>query len=72
MKVINLYRYRDEDANIVTPNKRNDNDTPALFRLIADEGKIFTDGITQTPCVDTEDVEKWQEIIDNTGDDFNE
>lgn len=72
MKVIDLYRYRDKDANIVTPNKRNNSDVPSLYRLVADEGKTLTDGITQTVCVDTEDIEKWQEIIDNTGDDFNE
>ena len=39
MQQIELYRYDNTDGSItVTPNKRNDTDTPHAYRLIADEG----------------------------------
>ena len=48
----------------ITPNKRNETDTPSRMRLIADENAILTDGTTETPAVDImlEDVDKWHEI----------
>lgn len=36
-----------------------------MIRLIADEGKVLTDGETTTSCVDVcpaDDVDKWTEI----------
>lgn len=32
------------------------------YRLIADPGKVLTDGRTVTNCIDTETPEQWQEI----------
>ena len=36
------------------------------YRLIADVGKVLTDGVTQTSCIDTEDPAKWTEIDEPT------
>lgn len=32
------------------------------YRLIADAGKVLTDGIITTSCIDTVDPSQWQEI----------
>lgn len=61
MQVITLYKYYREDGGItVSPNKP-DAEYTEMHRLIADEGKILTDGTTQTPCADVEDLEPWYE-----------
>lgn len=35
-----------------------------MIRLIADEGKVITDGTIQTPCIDifAVNLDKWYEI----------
>ena len=35
-------------------------------RLVADPGKILTDGTNQTSCIDTDDPSKWTEIPEPT------
>lgn len=57
-----LYRYKREDGGItVSPNKPECEYTE-LIRLIADEGKILTDGSITTHCIDTETLYQWSEI----------
>lgn len=36
------------------------------YRLIADPGKVLTDGVTITSCIDTTTPEQWQEIDEPT------
>ena len=36
--------------------------TGTAYRLIADEGKVLTNGRTQTACIDTADPSEWTEI----------
>jgi hypothetical protein len=64
MQKVNLYRYEENDTVIITPNKRNETDTPSRMRLIAEEDCMLTDGTMETPAVDVmlEDVDKWHEI----------
>lgn len=64
MQKVNLYRYEENGTVIITPNKRNETDTPSRMRLIADENCILTDGTTETPAVDVmlDEVDKWYEI----------
>ena len=67
MQKVNLYRYDNEDGSVtVTPIQRNPTDPVYKMRLIADEGKILTDGEYKTPCIDCtlEDVDRWYEIND--------
>lgn len=36
------------------------------YRLIADPGKVLTDGVNVTACIDTETPEVWNEIDEPT------
>lgn len=59
-----LYRYeRDGGGITVSPNKPNKPYT-TLHRLVADEGKVLTDGETVTLCIDVDSTEGWREIED--------
>lgn len=64
MQIIDLYRYEENGTVIITPNKRNETDTPSRARLVADEGAILTNGTTETEVVDVvlDEVEQWHEI----------
>lgn len=64
MQKINLYRYEINGAVLITPNKRNETDTPSRARLVADEGAILTNGTTETEVRDVmlDEVEQWHEI----------
>lgn len=64
MQKINLYRYEINGAVLITPNKRNETDTPSRARLVADENCTLTNGTTETEVVDVmlDEVDKWAEI----------
>lgn len=64
MQKVNLYRYEENGAVTITPNKRNETDTPSRMRLIADENCILTNGTAETPARDVmlDEVDKWREI----------
>lgn len=65
IQTINLYRYTRLDGGItVSPTKPDGADYIINYRLIADEGKILTDGSDTTACIDTESQEEWRETID--------
>lgn len=36
------------------------------YRLVADPGKVLTDGVTMTSCIDTADPSQWTEIDEPT------
>ena len=62
MQTITLYRYTRPDGGIsVSPIKPNVEYTE-MVRLIADEGKILTDGTNTTTCTDVSSAEGWTEI----------
>ena len=62
MKTITLYKYKRRGGGItVSPTKPSVKHTE-MYRLVADEGKILTDGDAETTCVDTNDVDAWTEI----------
>jgi hypothetical protein len=62
MQKITLYKYaRADGGTTVSPNKP-EGDYTILYRLIADEGKVLTDGEITTSCIDTDDVTKWREV----------
>ena len=65
MKKITLYRFfRPDGGGVTTSTVRPDDAYTELFRLIADEGYVLTDGATVTTVVDTEDSTTWTEIPD--------
>jgi hypothetical protein len=65
MQIINLYKYHRADGGVtVSPIKPYGSSYVTMFRLIADEGMILTDGSTNTTCVDTHNINQWQEVVD--------
>lgn len=66
MQTINLYRYTRGDGGITTsPVQPPDSTTYELrYRLIADDGKALTDGVTITACADVTAPDGWTEIDD--------
>ena len=63
MQTVNLYRHENEDGSIsITPNKISPLDPVYKYRLIADEGKVLTDGDNEYYCIDTDDVKKYSEV----------
>ena len=71
MQTINLYRYTRSDGGVTVSTVQPDVEYMALYRLVADEGMILTDGTIKTSCVDTEDTSIWFEIVDTTNENNN-
>ena len=60
-----LYKIiRPDGGTTVTPEMPTGMEYTLMYRLIADDGKILTNGETETCCVDVKaaDVSKWTEI----------
>ena len=62
MKIINIYRYERDGGGITDSTIKPDKPYTTHYRLIADEGKMLTDGKTVTPYIDTETPYLWDEI----------
>lgn len=60
----NLYRYVGRNGIITSLVYLEDAKFFPMFRLIADENKILTDGIVKIKSVDifADDLDQWQEI----------
>ncbi len=60
----NLYRYVGRNGIITSLVYLEDAKFFPMFRLIADENKVLTDGIVQIKSVDifADDLDQWQEI----------
>lgn len=64
MQTITLYRYTRHDGGITTSPIKPDVPFDLRYRLIADENKTLTDGVTVTACTDTDNPDAWTEIDD--------
>jgi hypothetical protein len=62
MHIIKLYKYTRWNGKTSTSPRKLNKPHTVIYRLVADEGKVLTDGIITTPCVDVENVEGWSEI----------
>lgn len=63
MKIETLYRYERNTGKItVSPKKPEDKPYTEVYRLIADDGMILTNGEITTPCIDVDSTEGWTEI----------
>ena len=63
MTITALYRYeRDEGVITVSPQKPDNVPCTSLYRIVADEHKLITDGIRTAPVIDTENPNGWEEI----------
>lgn len=64
MRNITLYRYKRDGGGITVSPKKPNVPYTTLHRLVADEGKVLTDGETVTLCIDVDSPEGWTEIED--------
>jgi hypothetical protein len=65
MQIITLYKYKRADGGItVSPINPHPKKFDSMYRIVADEGKVLTNGITKTTCADIEidDFFNWREI----------
>lgn len=62
MKIIPLYRYVRADGGITVSPIKPDCEYTEKHRLVADEGKVLTNGEIVTSCIDVESTEGWVEI----------
>ena len=65
MEIKLLYRFLREDGGITeSPDKPDVAEYTTRYRLIASDGKLLTDGITETFCIDVDSTDGWTEIDD--------
>ena len=62
MEIKTLYRYEREPGKFTVSTEIPDAEYTELYRLIADEGKILTNGETETCCVDVDSTDGWTEV----------
>ena len=62
MKITKVYKYRRKSGGITISTHKPICEYEELFRLIADEGKLLTNGEVSTPCIDVESADGWREI----------
>lgn len=62
----NLYRYVGRNGIITSLVHLEDAHFYPMFRLMANEGKVLTDGSTYVKSIDifAEDLDKWTEVED--------
>ena len=64
MQILSLYRYTRPDGGVTVSTVKPDAEYTELFRLVADEGMVLTDGNITTSCTDTADPSAWSEVED--------
>ena len=65
MEIVTLYRFKRESGGITeSPDKPNVTDYTTRYRLIASDGKLLTNGTTETYCIDVDSADGWSEIDD--------
>lgn len=67
MQIINLYKYERENGGVtVSPINPYPKTFHPMYRIVADEGKVLTNGIIETTCMDieTNDFFNWKEVED--------
>lgn len=64
MQIITLYRIIRPDGGVTVSPVKPDGECTELYRLIADEGMVLTNGETVTACTDTNTPDVWAEIVD--------
>ena len=69
MEIKPLYRFLREDGGVTeSPDKPDVAEYITRYRLIASEGKLLTDGTTETYCIDVDSADGWSEIDDQEED----
>ena len=64
MEIKPLYRFLREDGGFTeSPDKPDVAEYITRYRLIASDGKLLTDGTTETYCIDVDSADGWSEIV---------
>ena len=62
MEMKPLYRFiREDDGVTESPDEPDGAEYSIRFRLIASDGKLLTDGTTETFCIDVDSSDGWSE-----------
>ena len=66
MTIKNLYKIIRPDGGVTISTAQPDGDYVPYLRLIADDGKVLTNGTIKAPVVDVPDGDQglWQEVDD--------
>ena len=66
MTIKSLYKIIRPDGGVTISTAQPDSDYVPYLRLIADEGKVLTNGVVKAPVVDVPDGDQglWQEVDD--------
>lgn len=64
MEKITLYRFNRPDGGVTVSPVKPETDCAELFRLVADDGMVLTDGVNYSVCTDTENPGAWSEVPD--------
>ena len=62
MQIIPLYKYERADGGTTVSPIKPECEYTEMYRLVADEGKILTNGEITTSCTDVEIADGWSEI----------
>lgn len=66
MQVITVYRYTRPDGGVSVSPVKPETEYTELFRVVAEEGRTLTDGVTEAACVDTDTPDAWEEILSDS------
>lgn len=64
MQTIPVYRYTRPDGGVSVSPVKPEGECTELYRLVADEGMVLTDGVNYAACADTAKPELWYEVPD--------
>ena len=64
MQAISVYRYTRKDGGVSVSPVKPEGEYTELYRLVADEGMVLTDGVNYAACTDTARPELWYEVPD--------
>jgi hypothetical protein len=62
MKKLTLYRYEQDGRTVVSLDKPSGSFTEK-YRLVADEGKVITNGLVTATVIDTDSPNEWSETV---------
>lgn len=66
MEILEIYRYEREPNKFSVSPKKPDCPFTIMYRLIASEEMVLTNGMVRTECVDVCNIEDWKEIYHTT------
>lgn len=64
MQIITVYRYIRNDGGTTVSTVKPEVECEELYRVVADEGFVLTDGVKYTYCIDTAELFMWNEVAD--------